>query len=107
VETAVSDNRARHRYEITADGEVAGFTVYELRPDVIAFMHTEVGEEWGGRGLGSTLIRCTLDDVRGRGLSVLPYCPFVRSFIERHDDYLDLVPESKRHAFGLDADAGD
>jgi len=103
VETAVNDNHALHRYEITADGELAGFTVYELQPEVIAFMHTEIGEEWGGRGLGSILVRCALDDVRSRGLDVLPYCPFVRSWLERHDDYLDLVPESKRHEVGLDA----
>jgi predicted GNAT family acetyltransferase len=102
VETAVSDNPARHRYEITADGELAGFTVYELRPDVIAFMHTEIGDEYGGHGLGSTLIRCTLDDVRTRGLSVLPYCPFVRSWLERHDDYVDLVPAGQRAQFELE-----
>jgi uncharacterized protein len=102
VETAVSDNPARHRYEITADGELAGFTVYELRPEVIAFMHTEIGDEYGGRGLGSILIRCTLDDVRARGLSVLPYCPFVRSWLERHDDYVDLVPANQRAQFGLE-----
>ena len=101
METAVNDNHALHRYEITADGELAGFTVYELQPEVIAFMHTEIGEEWGGRGLGSILVRCALDDVRSRGLDVLPYCPFVRSWLERHDDYLDLVPEAKRPEFGL------
>jgi predicted GNAT family acetyltransferase len=106
VETAVDDNHALHRYEITTDGEVAGFTVYELQPDVIAFMHTEIGEEWGGRGLGSTLVRGALDDARSRGLAVLPYCPFVRSWLERHDDYVDLVPEAKRRAFGLGTDAG-
>jgi predicted GNAT family acetyltransferase len=101
METKVDDNPARHRYEITADGELAGFTVYELRPDVIAFMHTEIGDEFGGRGLGSILIRCTLDDVRTRGLAVLPYCPFVRSWLERHNDYVDLVPADKRAQFGL------
>jgi uncharacterized protein len=101
VQTAVDDNPARHRYEITVGGDLAGFTVYELRPDVIAFMHTEIGDEWGGRGLGSTLVRCTLDDVRSRGLAVLPYCPFVRSWLERHEDYVDLVPANLRSEFGL------
>jgi uncharacterized protein len=101
VETAVNDNPARHRYEIAADGELAGFTVYELRPDVIALMHTEIGDEFGGRGLGSILVRCTLDDVRSRGLGVLPYCPFVRSWLERHEDYVDLVPAAQRAQFGL------
>ena len=102
METKVADNPARHRDEIEADGGLAGFTVYELRPDVIAFMHTEIGDEWGGRGLGSILIRCTLDDVRSRGLAVLPYCPFVRSWLERHEDYVDLVPADKRAGFGLE-----
>jgi predicted GNAT family acetyltransferase len=101
VETHVADNPALHRYEITADGEVAGFTVYELRPGIIAFMHTQIGEEWGGRGLGSILVRCALDDVRSRGLAVLPYCPFVRSWLERHEDYVDLVPAEHRAEFGL------
>ena len=101
METAVSDNPARHRYEITAEGELAGFTIYEHRPGVIAFMHTEIGDEWGGHGLGSTLVRCALDDVRSRGLAVLPYCPFVRSWFERHNDYVDLVPAAQRAQFGL------
>jgi uncharacterized protein len=101
VKTAVSDNPALHRYDITVDGEVAGFTVYERQPDAIAFMHTEIGDEWGGHGLGSTLVRAALDDVRAKGLSALPYCPFVRSWLERHEDYVDLVPPEKRARFGL------
>jgi predicted GNAT family acetyltransferase len=101
VQTAVSDNRARHRYEIAADDDLAGFTVYELRPDVIAFMHTKIGDEWSGHGVGSTLVRGALDDVRSRGLSVLPYCPFVRSWLERHEDYVDLVPPERRAEFHL------
>ena len=42
-----------------------------------------------------------LDDVRAAGASVQPLCPFVRSFIADHPEYLDLVPESKRAAFRL------
>jgi predicted GNAT family acetyltransferase len=107
METKVADNPARHRYEIAADDELAGFTVYEHRPGVLAFMHTEIGDEWEGRGLGSTLIRCTLDDVRSRGLAVLPYCPFVRSWLERHEDYVDLVPADQRAEFGLESNPPD
>jgi predicted GNAT family acetyltransferase len=39
--------------------------------------------------------------MRRRGLRVLPFCPFVRSYIARHSEYLDLVPEKQRAAFGL------
>jgi uncharacterized protein len=64
-------------------------------------MHTEVAEKFGGRGLASALIRSALDTVRERGGQVLPYCPFVKAFIQKHPDYADLVPPARRAAFGL------
>ena len=65
-------------------------------------MHTEIKPEFEGQGLGGALIRNTLDDVRSRGLAVLPYCPFVRGYIDKHrEEYLDLVPVEQRPEFGL------
>ncbi|HEY0400428.1 MAG TPA: GNAT family N-acetyltransferase, partial [Blastococcus sp.] len=55
------------------------------------FTHTEVDPDAGQDGLGSTLVRAALDDVRGRGGSVVPQCSFVRGWIERHPEYADLV----------------
>jgi predicted GNAT family acetyltransferase len=98
---AVVHDADRHRYEIHVDGEPAGFTAYEPHPQMLAFVHTEIDERFEGRGLGSQLIAVALDDVRRRQLAVLPFCPFVRSFIASHPDYLDLVPENRRKAFGL------
>jgi predicted GNAT family acetyltransferase len=71
------------------------------RPGIIAFIHTEVDEAFQGRGLGDRLITYALDNARKRGLAVLPFCPFVRSFIQSHPDYVDLAPESQREAFEL------
>jgi uncharacterized protein len=101
VDIEVRDNADRHRYEATVDGELAGFTTYRLRPGLIEFAHTHVEEASEGRGVGSTLIREALEDVKRRGLAVLPFCPFVRSYIQRHPEYVDLVPESQRKGFGL------
>jgi predicted GNAT family acetyltransferase len=91
----------RERYEVTVDGELAGFTTYKARPGIIAFIHTEVEERFQHRGLGDRLIAYALADARKRALVVLPFCPFVRSFIQAHRDYVDLVPESQREAFEL------
>jgi uncharacterized protein len=66
---------------------------------------TEIDPRFEGRGLGSQLIAEALDDARRRQLAVLPFCPFVRSFIASHADYVGLVPEERRAAFGL-ADGG-
>jgi uncharacterized protein len=99
--TTVEDNPARSRYEIRLDGEVAGAIYYRLEGDVILLDHTEVEDRFEGRGLGSQLARGTLDDLRSRGLGVLPHCGFVRSYISRHDEYLDLVPRAERAKFEL------
>ena len=56
---------------------------------------------FGGQGLGSLLIREALETVRARGGEVLPYCPFVKGFIQKHPEYLALVPVARRDQFGL------
>ena len=101
MSVAIADAPERERYEIYVDGELAGFTEYKARPGIIAFIHTEVDEGFQGRGLGDRLIAYALDDARKRELAVLPFCPFVRSFIQSHPDYVDLVPASQREAFEL------
>jgi predicted GNAT family acetyltransferase len=102
MSVSVADSPQQHRYEIRVDGDVAGFTAYRSRPHVIEFTHTEVEPRFEGQGLGSRLVGGALDDARARGLAVLPFCPFVRSFIARHDDYVELVPQDRRGGFGLE-----
>jgi uncharacterized protein len=80
---------------------VVGFTAYRARPGLIAFIHTEVDESLQGRGLGDQLIRFALEDARERDLVVLPFCPFVKAFIERHREFEALVPDLYREQFGL------
>ncbi|MGW9351907.1 hypothetical protein SAMN05421803_11318 [Nocardiopsis flavescens] len=89
--TEVADAPEAKRYEISVDGEVAGYAEYILTDGLITFTHTEIDPGHEGRGLGGTLVRGALDDVRGRSLAVLPLCPFVKGWIQRHRDYADLV----------------
>lgn len=97
----VRDDREAGRFVITVDGEPAGLAQYRDRGRALAFVHTEIDDRFEGRGLGGRLISAALDDVRGRGLMVLPFCPFVRGYIERHQEYLDLMPTTQRSQFGL------
>ncbi len=88
----VHNNKTHYRYELWVDGELAGYTQYGLGRGRIAFLHTEVFESYEALGLGSKLARSALDDARLRGLLVMPFCPFIAAFIERHlDEYGDLV----------------
>jgi uncharacterized protein len=101
MSTTIADVPERERYEIHLDGELAGFTAYKARRGLIAFIHTEIEERFQHRGLADRLIEYALDDARERGLVVLPFCPFVQSFIQRHPEYIGLVPEPQREAFEL------
>jgi predicted GNAT family acetyltransferase len=90
-EPIVTDNPSANRFEITVDGQVAGFAAYQRRDGVIEFTHTEVDDAYEGQGLGSALVREALEAARRDGLRVVPSCPFVKEYIERHDEYTDLV----------------
>ena len=99
--TEVRDDPTRRRYELAEDGQVVGFVTYRIHDGVIDLLHAEVDPDHGGRGLAGQLVAATLDDVRRRGLAVLPHCPYVRHYIDTHlDDYLDLVPVDRRGEFG-------
>lgn len=87
----VADNPDENRYEATVDGEVVGYTAYRLEPGLITLLHTEVDVAMEGQGVGSRLVSSTLDDIRSRGLSMQPLCPFVRAYLARHPEYGDLV----------------
>ena len=91
VSDGVRDNRDRFRYELLVDGEVVGFVQYSMRGGRIILVHTEVPEAYAGRGYATTLVAGALDDIRRRGLLVVPVCPFVERFIGRHPEYDDLV----------------
>jgi predicted GNAT family acetyltransferase len=101
AQITVADDAERERYEIRADGKLAGFLRYRLRPGLIELIHTEINDEFEGRGLGSQLISFALGDARERGLAVLPICPFVNDYIQRHRRHAELVPEGRRQSFGL------
>ncbi len=91
----------RSRYEIEVDGRRAGLATYVERPGVVTFVHTEIDDDLGGRGLGGVLVGAALADVRRRGLTVRPACPFVRAWIAKHPDHLDLVAERDRARYSL------
>ena len=101
VAPTVTDVSDRKRFEIAVDGEVLGFAEYRRRPGIISFIHTEIDPARNGEGLGTLLVKAALDTARAEGLTVLPYCPFVQGFIDRHREYLDLVPVERRPKFAL------
>jgi predicted GNAT family acetyltransferase len=85
-------NLQESRYEGWLGDELAGFAQYQLTPELIVFNHTETDPKFAGKGIGSTIVRFALDDVRGAGThKVMPLCSFVKSWIDHHPDYCNLL----------------
>ena len=75
------------RYEVRVGEATAGFTQFVDSGDQRIFFHTEIGERFTGRGLAGTLIRAALDDTVAHGKRIVPICPFVAGFLEKHDNF--------------------
>jgi predicted GNAT family acetyltransferase len=88
--TDVRDNQAESRFELIEDGHLAEL-VYRTRADRLVLVHTEVPDELGGRGLGGVLVRAALARAARDGLTIVPLCPFARSWLEKHRDALGGV----------------
>ena len=101
METTVVDVPDRGRFEVRLGDRVVGLASYHVDNDTMTLPHTEVDPAVGGRGIGTALVAGVLAAARERGLHVLPYCSFVRHYIQRHPADVDLVAENDRPHFGL------
>ena len=96
---SVRDDPLASRFELRVNGVLAGYVSYRDARSGRAFEHTVIATEYQGMGLASQLIRYALDEARATGRNVLPFCPFVRSFVQQHPAYVDLVGQPER--FGI------
>ena len=90
----VVNNESARRFEVTVDGHT-GVLQYARRGDRIELLHTEVPPALGGKGLGGLLAKTALEYARNSSLRVIPSCPFVRSYLERHAEYEPLMSGSR------------
>jgi predicted GNAT family acetyltransferase len=92
-EPTVVNNETSHQFEIPTD-EGRVLLRYVKRGDALDLVHTEVDEQFAGRGYASALARTALDYARANHLKVIPTCPFVRTYLQRHPEYDDLLAKT-------------
>ncbi|NEK85430.1 N-acetyltransferase [Blastococcus saxobsidens] len=101
METTVVDVPEKGRFEVRQGERVVGLASYHVENGQMTLPHTEVDPSLGGQGLGKALVAGVLTAARERGLTVLPYCSFVRHYIQQHPETTDLVAPADRPHFGL------
>jgi uncharacterized protein len=87
----VTDNQANSRFELDAGGHVAEL-VYRRNGKRLVLIHTDVPAELEGHGIGGRLVVAAIDRAAREGLTIVPLCPFARSWLERHADQAAQVP---------------
>ncbi|WP_328466718.1 N-acetyltransferase [Actinoplanes sp. NBC_00393] len=93
----VTEVPERERFEARDEaGELAGVLTYQLTGNIIVFTHTEVTPAFEGSGAGSALARAGLDEARAKGRTVVPMCPFVSGWLDKHPEYESLVARTTR-----------
>ena len=102
MDAEVVDVPEKGRFEVRLGDRVVGLASYHVDAGTMTLPHTEVDPSVGGQGLGTVLVSGVLDAARERGLHVLPYCSFVRHYIEQHPETTDLVAAEDRRRFGLE-----
>ena len=79
------------RFSISVEGQKVGFTEFTDRNGQRVFTHTEVAEEFGGRGLATILVEEALQATRDAGVRIVAVCPMVAGFVEKHGEFADAV----------------
>lgn len=57
----------------------------------IYLTHTEVPVELEGKGVGSQLVKKVLTEIEKRKLRLVPMCPFVAGYIQKHPEWKSLI----------------
>jgi predicted GNAT family acetyltransferase len=87
---SVRDNSAAERYELDVEGKIA-FITYRRSGTVTTLLHADVPHELSGRGVGSALTRGALELARAQDHKVVARCPFIATYIKRHEEFQDLL----------------
>jgi uncharacterized protein len=92
-EIRIVNNLERHRFETRVNGVLAQ-VAYRISGDVITYTHTEVPESLAGKGIANMLAVAALEYAKDNNLKVIPQCPFIATYIKRHQEYQPLVVTS-------------
>ena len=80
----------RHRFAAHVDGHTAEIT-YRMQDGVMVIDHTGVPDELGGQGLAGRLVAAAVSHAAAEGLTVAPWCPYARSWLEKNEDAAGTV----------------
>lgn len=87
---AIEHVPARGRFQAIVDGQTC-VCAYRLADGVMELTHTGVPRAVEGRGIAAALVAAALAHARANGLKVRPACSYVRAYMRRHPQTMELL----------------
>lgn len=88
----VIDNKEMNRFETEIDGHQA-IIEYSVLPNILSLNHIEVDKELAGKGVASEMTEKVLLQIEQRGLKVIPICPFIKKYIQKHPEWNSIIAD--------------
>ncbi len=86
----ITDNKEKSRFEASVDGHLA-LIEYSVMPNIVSLNHIEVDKELEGRGVATEMAESVLLQLELRGLKVVPICPFIKNYINKHPEWSSIL----------------
>ena len=81
-------------FDLFYDAEKAGFLEYNKNKEgILEITHTEVDPEFGGKGLGTELVKAAVAEAKKNSLKINSLCPYAKKVIEKTTEFKDLLVE--------------
>lgn len=103
---AFIDDTDQRRYEWQVDGQVAALIDYGRKGGMLALVHTETRPGFEGQGYAKKLVEAVIAKAEADETAVLPFCPYVASWLTKHPERQGVVPARYHEHFGLTQPAG-
>jgi predicted GNAT family acetyltransferase len=79
-------------FYVDDNGKEAGIMHYTFAgPGKMIIDHTEVDEEYEGKGLGKKLVTAGVEFARENHLKILPLCPFAKKLFDITPAFADVL----------------
>lgn len=82
-----------NRFELQVKDKIAKVE-YEIKNDKYYLVSTQVPKEFSGQGIGSKLIKESLEQIENMGFKVVAICPFIKAWFKRHPEKAYLQADS-------------
>jgi predicted GNAT family acetyltransferase len=93
MDITIRHDPEHRQFVADVDGHEAVVQYRETEQGTFDLFRTFTPEALRGRGIAGRLVEATLEHARANGWKIVPTCPYVTRYVERHPEHRDLVAD--------------